>query len=179
MGARPHPAPVLETERLILRGFVAEDFAAHKAILSKPEVHKFLGGMAEGHENLWRRTVGGVGQWIVMGYGGWMVTLKEDGRIVGNCGLFDGQRQLAAGFDGQPEMGWIFDPSVQGQGIAREACNAVLAWADEHLASDIWAIISPGNEPSFRLAERLGFEELDTNDYNGEPIVVLKRPARA
>ena len=33
--AGDHPAPVLETERLILRGFVAEDFDAHKAIIER------------------------------------------------------------------------------------------------------------------------------------------------
>ena len=169
-----HPAPVLTTERLILRGFVAEDFARHKEILHKPEVHHFLGGI-EPHENLWRRTVAAVGQWTVMGYGGWMVTLRGSGEIIGNCGLFDGQRQLPAGYDGQPEMGWIFDPMVHGKGMAGEACEAVLAWADEYVRKDIWAIVAPENTPSLKLAKRLGFEPVETNDYNGEDVVVLKR----
>nr|WP_276591788.1 GNAT family N-acetyltransferase [Sphingomicrobium nitratireducens] len=160
---------------MILRGFVAEDFAAHKAILDKPDVYRHLGNQPETHENLWRRTVSSVGQWIVMGFGGWMVTLKADGRVIGNVGLFDGQRQLAAGFDGQPEMGWIFDPDMHGQGLAREACDAVLEWADANLAREIWAIIAPGNAPSLKLADRLGFEQVETNQYHDEPIVVLKR----
>ena len=57
-------------------------------------------------------------------------------------------------------MGWIFatDQST-GRGIAGEACRAVLDWADAHLQpTPIWAIISPANAPSFKLAERLGFE---------------------
>ena len=176
MGA--HPAPVLTTERLILRGFIAEDFAAFKPIHEKLAVHQYLGGSFEGHESLWRRTVSSVGQWIVMGYGGWIVTLKEGGRIIGNVGLFDAQRQLAAGFDGQPEMGWVLDEAVHGQGYAIEACQAVTDWADENLKRDLWAIIDPANTPSFKLAEKLRFERVETNEYHGEPIDVLKRPYR-
>lgn len=173
MGA--HPAPVLETERLILRGFVAEDFSAFKAIHEKPAVHQYLGGSFEGHESLWRRTVSAVGQWIVMGYGGWIVTVKDDGRIIGNVGLFDAQRQLEAGFDGEPEMGWVLDTDEHGKGYGIEACRAVIDWADAKLKRDLWAIISPENEASFRLADKLGFERVAVNRYHDEDIVVLKR----
>ena len=76
MGA--HPAPVLHTERLILRGFVAEDFPAKHAIFQKPEVHAHLGPPL-GRSDHWRRVVSGVGQWIVRGYGGWMIVRRDDG----------------------------------------------------------------------------------------------------
>ena len=76
-------------------------------------------------------------------------------------------------------MGWIFATEVHGQGIAGEACRAVLDWADAQLApTPIWAIISPGNAPSFKLAERLGFERSRDSVYHDEPIAVLKRPAQ-
>ena len=40
----------------------------------------------------------------------------------------------------------------------------------------IWAIIAPGNEPSLKLAEKLGFERLHETDYHGDPTVVLAPP---
>ena len=75
-------------------------------------------------------------------------------------------------------MGWIFATEAHGQGLAAEACRAALDWAETHLPpTPIWAIISPANAPSFRLAEKLGFERLHDTPYNGEPITVLRRPA--
>jgi RimJ/RimL family protein N-acetyltransferase len=172
-------APRLETERLILRAFAKADFDAHMAIMARPEVTRFLGPRLS-REDLWRRIVSSVGMWTVVGFGGWMVETKADGRLVGNAGLFDARRDLLPDFGGEPEMGWIFDPSVHSQGIAREACDAVLAWAGRNLPpTPVWAIISPGNDASFRLAERLGFERLDDSVYHDEPIAILRRPARA
>jgi RimJ/RimL family protein N-acetyltransferase len=52
----------------------------------------------------------------------------------------------------------------------------VLDWADRNLQpTPVWAIISPGNDPSFRLADRLGFKRIGDSVYNDEPIAVLKR----
>ena len=172
-GAGLHPAPVLETERLILRGFVAEDFAAHKTIMLKPEVNAFL-GPAMADEDMWRRIVSSVGMWTVCGYGGWMVERRDDGRILGNVGIFDGRRGI--GWDGQPEMGWIFDSEVHGQGYAGEACRTMLSWADSHLAGQtLWAMITPGNAPSMALAQRLGFSPEPARDYKGEEMAIWSR----
>lgn len=170
-----HPAPTLRTERLILRGFVAEDFAAHEAIMAQSAVQEFLGPPMS-REDHWRRIISGVGQWIVNGYGGWMV--EYDGQIVGNCGFFDAQRGIEPVWDGQPEMGWIFGREVHGKGIAGEACRAALDWADANLKRDIWAMISPGNDASFKLAGRLGFEIVQRSPLGEEEIDVLKRPYR-
>jgi RimJ/RimL family protein N-acetyltransferase len=43
----------------------------------------------------------------------------------------------------------------------------------------LWAIIAPANEPSIRLAEKLGFERVHETAYHGDPTVVMKRPAWA
>jgi RimJ/RimL family protein N-acetyltransferase len=81
--------------------------------------------------------------------------------------------------EGQPEMGWIFDTSVHGQGIAREGCEAALAWLDANLGPiEVPAIINIGNEPSMKLAERLGFVRQPDGTYKNEPIAVFRRPAR-
>jgi RimJ/RimL family protein N-acetyltransferase len=172
-------APTLETERLILRSFQRDDLDAHAAIHANPIVTRYLTGEPFSREDSWRRMMMAAGQWQLLGYGYWAVTLKADGILVGQCGFADFQRAMEPDISGEPEMGWIFDPGVHGQGIAFEACSAALAWADTNLDAGRYpAIISLDNAPSIRLAERLGFERLPDGVYKDEPIAVFERPAK-
>jgi RimJ/RimL family protein N-acetyltransferase len=100
--------------------------------------------------------------------------------MVGHCGFADMQRAIQPSLSGEPEMGWIFDPSVQGQGIAFEACTAALDWADKELDAESYpAIISLENEPSIRLAQRLGFERLPDAVYRDEAVALFRKLARS
>ena len=175
---QPQPIPRLEAERLVLRAFDKSDFDAHLAIMSRPEVNRFLGPPMT-REGLWRRTVASVGMWTVLGFGGWIVERKADGKLIGNVGFFDARRDLEPDFRGAPEMGWIFDPEVHGHGLAGEACRTALDWLDRNLQpTPVWAIISPDNAPSRRLASRLGFVEVSETVYESEATLVLQRPER-
>jgi RimJ/RimL family protein N-acetyltransferase len=54
----------------------------------------------------------------------------------------------------------------------------VLHWAEATVEpTPIWAIIAPANEPSMRLAAKLGFKRLCETLYHKDPTTVLKRPA--
>ena len=54
----------------------------------------------------------------------------------------------------------------------------MLSWAEASLdPTPIWAIIAPANEPSLKLARKLGFEPVHETPYQGEAIAVLRRPA--
>ena len=171
------PAPTLETGRLRLRGWRGDDLPSYHAILREPEVYRHFGPEPMGEEECWRRMCAAVGNWTMNGFGGWAVEQLSDQRLVGNVGLFTARRAIEPMFGDEPEMGWIFASHTHGLGLAREACEAAIDWADEVLApTPLWAIISVGNAPSFRLAERLGFERLHDVDYHG-PTTVLRRPA--
>lgn len=173
-------APTLETERLILRHYRKEDFRPNHAIVGDDEVMRFVGGKGLSEEDCWRRLAASVGMWDLLGFGGWAVVRKADGKIVGTTSLFNAWRALEPQFGEEPEMGWIFSREVHGQGMAGEACRAVLEWADANLQpTPIWAIIAPENSASLNLAARLGFERLADSSYHEEPTAVLKRPARA
>jgi RimJ/RimL family protein N-acetyltransferase len=175
----PCSAPTIETERLILRQYRKHDFAAHYAIVSDPEVMRHFSGPPISKEDSWRRMSAAVGSWPLLGFGGWAVTRRPDGKLVGMVSLFNAWRALEPKFGEEPEMGWIFAKEVHGQGIAGEACRAVLEWADANLQpTPVWAIIAPSNEPSLRLAERLGFKPVHETDYHDEPTAVLRRPPR-
>lgn len=173
-------APVLATERLILRDFTHADLDAHAATLGDPEVMRHLSGTPLSREDSFRRLLLAVGQWPVLGMGMWAVERKADGKVVGHCGFFDMEREMAPSLLGEPEMGWIFDRSVHGQGIALEACCAALEWAEATLAAPSYpAIIAPDNIASMKLAEKLGFERQPDGVYKGETIAVFRRPGRS
>jgi RimJ/RimL family protein N-acetyltransferase len=171
-------APAVETERLRLRGWRKDDFRPYHALLQHPDVFRHFGPQRMGTEECWRRLTGAVGGWQLNGFGTWAVERKNDGKLVGNAGLFTAWRDLEPEFGEEPEMGWIFSQEVHGQGMAGEACRAVLEWAEVNLEpSPIWAIIAPENAPSLRLADKLGFQKVGDTLYHDEPTIVLRRPA--
>lgn len=178
MPAAANSAPTLETERLRLRAWRKGDREPYWAILEQAAVHRYFGPVPASREENWRRMMAAAGSWVINGFGGWAVERKSDGRLVGMTSLFNAWRDLQPQFGEEPEMGWIFSAEVHGQGMAAEACRATLNWAEATLTpTPVWAIISPGNEPSFRLAGKLGFERVHDTLYNDEPITVLKRAA--
>ena len=171
-------APRIETERLVLRPWRKDDFEQQYAIVSDPEVMRHFSGPTMSREDSWRRMSASVGSWALRGFGGWAVTRKSDDKLVGMASLFNAWRALEPEFGDEPEMGWIFATEVHGQGIAGEACRAVLDWAEASLdPTPVWAIVAPENEPSLRLAARLGFDHHSETLYNDEPTVVLRRAA--
>ncbi|HZC37924.1 MAG TPA: GNAT family N-acetyltransferase [Sphingomicrobium sp.] len=172
-------APVIETDRLILRPFRKEDLDAHAATLGDEEVMRHIGGKPLNREDSWRRLMSGVGSWALIGMGPWAVERKSDGGMVGHCGFFQFERDMSPLILREPEMGWIFHRSVHGQGIAFEACHAALAWAEREIAAPSYpAIIDLENAPSIKLARRLGFLREPDGIYRGAPIAVFRRPGK-
>jgi len=172
-------APRIETERLILRAFRAGDLDPYAATLADEEVMRHMGGKPMIREDSWRRMLGGIGMWTTLGMGPWAVERKSDGAMVGHCGFFQFHRDMQPAILGEPEMGWIFDRSVHGQGIAYEACAAALVWAEEAIGADSYpAIIDLDNVASIKLAERLGFVRQPDGIYRGEAIAFYRRPGR-
>jgi len=173
-------APILETERLMLRGWTKADREKYFAILQEPAVYRHFGPEPMGMEECWRRLMAAAGGWHLNGFGGWAVERKSDGKLIGMTALFTAWRGLEPEFGEEPEMGWIFATETHGQGMAFEACRIVLDWAEANLEpTPMWAIIAPANEPSLKLAHKLGFERVGEAMYHDEPTVVLRRPSWA
>ena len=151
------PPPLIETERLILRGHVMADLAACQRLWSDATVVRYLGGRAFSQEEVWMRLLRYAGGWAQLGFGFWLVETK-DGRFVGEVGFHELHRDTEPSFAGIPEVGWILAPEWHGKGVAGEAMTAALAWGDRHIDHPRFAcIIHPENAPSIRLGERLGF----------------------
>jgi RimJ/RimL family protein N-acetyltransferase len=77
-----------------------------------------------------------------------------------------------------PELGWGVAPRFQGQGLAREALDAALAWCDRVLkAPRTVCMIDPPNAPSLKLAERTGFRPYAEGTYQDNAVILLGRLA--
>jgi RimJ/RimL family protein N-acetyltransferase len=168
--------PVLETERLVLRGHRVGDFDDCLALWTNPEVTRFIGGKPSTQEEVWSRLVRYVGHWALLGFGYWVVTEKESGRFMGEIGFADFRRVIEPSLDGVPEIGWVIAPHGHGKGYATEAARAVVAWGDGHFGPVRTAcIIAPENGPSIRVAEKCGYREFQRTTYKGNPTIMFVR----
>jgi RimJ/RimL family protein N-acetyltransferase len=169
-------APMLETARLVLRPYHDSDLDAQAKAMGDPEIVRHLGGTPFSREDSWRRLLCAPGLWVLLGYGYWAVTARDDGRYLGQLGFADFKRDMVPRIEGLPEIGWIFTPAAQGQGYATEGALAALAWADDVLrAPETVAIIDAGNAASIRVAEKCGYNENEPATYRDEPIILFRR----
>ncbi len=168
--------PVIETERLVLRGHRLDDFEALAAMWGDPEVARFIGGKPSTRDDSWARLLRYVGHWQLLGFGFWAVEVKGERQLIGDVGFADWKRDITPSLDGVPEGGWVFSPAVHGRGYASEAVQAVVAWGDQHWGGKTTAcIVSPDNIASVRIAEKHGFREFARSDFKGSPIVQFRR----
>ncbi|UWR22862.1 GNAT family N-acetyltransferase [Sulfitobacter sp. S190] len=144
------PAPRIETDRLVLRGPVADDVDGIIAFYADPVRSVGFGGVMP-RDQAWRWFASVIGHWHLRGYGFWTITLKGSDAPIGICGIWNP--------DGwpEPEIGWIVYPDFEGRGIAFEAATAVRAHAYDVMGfTTLTSNIVPGNTRSVALAERLG-----------------------
>ena len=96
----------------------------------------------------------GAANWIIRADFPLIAFRRDTGEHVGNVGLhrFNWRTRVF-------EIGWWCRKRFQGQGYITEAARAVTEFAFQHLgARRVWCATDIENEPSWRVAERLGFE---------------------
>ena len=170
-------APVLTTERLVLRAHTLADFEESKALWTDPGVIEFIGGSASTPDEVWMRLLRYAGLWRLLHYGYWAVTDRESGQFIGEAGLADLRRPIEPSISGQPEAGWALKTNAHGRGLATEAMRAILRWMDEETShTKTCCIISPANSTSVRVAEKLGFiESAPARFSNGDSVMIYTR----
>lgn len=168
--------PVLETERLRLRGHRLEDFTPSAAMWADLKVTKYIGGKPLTEEECWTKFLRYTGHWALFGFGYWVAEEKATGNFVGEIGFADYKRDLEPSLKGVPEIGWVFASHAHGKGYATEAALAAVAWGDAHFSGVRTAcIIAPENLQSIRVAEKCGYRESQPAKYKGESIMMLIR----
>jgi RimJ/RimL family protein N-acetyltransferase len=167
--------PIIETERLRLRGHELRDFDASAAMWADERVTRFIGGKPSAREDSWRRFMTFPGHWKLLGFGYWLIEEKATRAYVGDGGFGNFKRGLLELGDA-PEQGWALSPAMHGKGYATEAVRAMLAWAEPHFGrSDFVCMIAPEITPSHRVAEKAGYREYERTTYKSEPAVLLRR----
>jgi RimJ/RimL family protein N-acetyltransferase len=168
--------PVIETERLTLRGHRLDDFTACAAMWADPIVTRHIGGKPFSEEESWSRLLRYAGHWALLGFGYWVVEEKATGNFAGEIGFANYKRNLEPGLGDTPEIGWVFNAPSHGKGYATEAVCAAAAWGDEHFNPPRTAcIIHPENLASIRVAEKCGYREFQRTTYRGQPTIVFVR----
>jgi RimJ/RimL family protein N-acetyltransferase len=109
---------------------------------------------------------------VEYGHTFWIVERKQDGEILGFCGLKRADAPNST-ITGEFEIGWRLREDAWGQGYAKEAATASLQAGFEHFgAGTIYAITVIGNAASWGLMTRLGMvrrEDLDYPDSRFDP----------
>jgi RimJ/RimL family protein N-acetyltransferase len=165
--------PRLETPRLTLRALRDDDLDAYAAMLADPQVTRHFSGPVDRAE-AWRQMALHAGHWLLRGYGQWALERRDDGAFVGRAGLWRPE-----GWPGL-ELGWTLARPAWGHGYATEAARAAREWAWAELRVErLISLIVPANEPSIRVARRLGMRHLRDAVVNRQAcgIYGVDRPA--
>lgn len=141
--------PVVETDRLRLRGPKLLDYPAYEAVFVS-ERARHMGGPFTAEEAFsdFAQAVAG---WVLRGAGAWTITAKGDDAALGWVYLW-----YEFG-DPEPELGWVLTPEAEGKGYATEAARAVHPLALAQFGSGgVVSYIDAANPRSSRIALALG-----------------------
>ncbi len=142
--------PTIETERLILRAPLEQDFPVYERFYADAEASARYGGPLPSNR-AWHRLAADLGHWQLRGYGMWSVQERASGEMVGGCGLVWPQ-----GWPRSELTFWII-PTARRKGIAFEASRAAVSFGYQTLKWDeVETHMNDENLPVVRLAEQLG-----------------------
>lgn len=170
------PVPMLETDRLIMRGHRPGDFDAVHAMWSNPDVVARITGQPSTLSETQTRLMRHIGQWAAFGWGYWALENKTTGEFAGEVGFGWFRRDISPSIEDMPEMGWVLCPQFHGKGYATEAGLAALAWMDKAMpGTKTCCIFHPDNKVSMDVAEKLGFSFWQTGKFKGENAPIYRR----
>ncbi|PHR19195.1 MAG: GNAT family N-acetyltransferase [Sphingopyxis sp.] len=167
---------MIETERLLLRPHIADDFEDCRSMWQDPAVFKYISGTPATEAEAWLRFLGYFGRWDIMGYGLFALIEKSSGQFMGEVGFSDFRRGLGPDFDPFHEAAWVLASAGHGKGYGLEAMTAAQAWLDKKFSPDkTVCIINPDNLPSIKLAGKLGFQPTRKGVYNDNTVQLFER----
>lgn len=169
----------LDTDRLTIRSWTADDAEAALEIYGEAEVTRWLTPAMEKVDNI--ATMRSVLQaWeelrasAVPPRGRWAVERKEDGMVVGGLAI-----RLLPPFEEDLEISWQLRPEAWGHGYATEAGTALIRWAFTQDIDELFAVARPKNTRAVATAKRLGMTWVgETSKYYDLTLQVFRvRPS--
>ncbi|MDV7142517.1 GNAT family N-acetyltransferase [Tropicimonas sp. TH_r6] len=142
-------APLLVTERLMLRAQRPEDFEPFAEMLAS-ERSVYMGGPTT-RKTAWLWFAADSGAWPLMNLGGWTIERRTDGAVLGQVAV------NKPDFYPEIEIGWMLYTAHLREGYAFEAAAAARDWAfGPRGLTTLVSYVDPPNARSIALAERLG-----------------------
>ena len=152
------PTFPIRGERLLLRPLASRDTAALVAYRGREDVCRYVPFEPMTQERITERLAGPWGRTELTSEGQSLTLgaeVRQTGELAGDVMLFWHSREHAGG-----EIGYVFNPSLGGRGYATEAVAMMLRLGFEELGLHrIIARIDERNEPSVRLARRVGMRQ--------------------
>jgi RimJ/RimL family protein N-acetyltransferase len=157
-------APILRTDRLVLRGWREPDRERYAAMNADPRVMEhFPGTMGRAESDAHVDAIGA--HFATHGYGLWAVEVPDEAEFIGFVGL--SVPRFEAHFTPAVEVGWRLTPSAWGHGYATEAAREALRFGFEDAGlAEIVSFTAPVNERSQAVMRRLGMTRDPAGDFD-------------
>jgi RimJ/RimL family protein N-acetyltransferase len=159
----------VETDRLLLRMFRPEDGEVlYDRLWTDPLVMRYVqpGGWPHPREEAAALIGRMLERWRERGFGQWAVVPKEEGELIGYCGL----KYL----DDTPEVELLYGVrhTHWGRGLVTEAARATLRFAfEETPLAEVVAVALPDNAASQRVMEKCGMRREGMARHYGFDLV--------
>ncbi|MEK9979789.1 MAG: GNAT family N-acetyltransferase, partial [Paracoccaceae bacterium] len=142
-------APTLTSDRLFLTQMTLDHIHALYPLMGSARTGYMDGPFTK--RAAWYLLAADVASWTLLGFGGWAITDRNTGQLLGQIALSQPPHYP------ERELGWLLFEHAEGQGYAYEAAKTVLAWArDTQNYITLVSYITPENSRSVALAKRLG-----------------------
>lgn len=166
------PWTILETPRCIVREMTVEDLDALYELYRPEEITRYMEGLRKDPREEKEYSAAYIeSMYRFYGYGLWLVTEKNTGRIIGRAGL----DHLELEGEILPQLGYLIAREKQNQGYASEVCSKVLEYAGEELGfSSVYCMIQKENRASVHLAKKLGFHLDKEVQYQGQEMYLYQ-----
>jgi RimJ/RimL family protein N-acetyltransferase len=140
----------LDTDRLQLRPWDADDWLLLKPIATDPRVMRYIGtGQPWSDERIGAFVERQRGHHARLGFCLWKLIERGSGTMIGLCGLQPLGNEI--------EVGWWLATERWGEGFASEAARSALRFAIDEVGLDrVVAIIHAENQASMQVARRIG-----------------------
>ena len=166
---------MLETERLILRPFVAEDALSAFRWFGDADVMRFTPtGPDASVEETARRLAAYQEHQTTHGFSKWLVQERRSGEAIGDSGL------LVLPESGNVDLGFRFLKHFWGLGFATEVATA---WTDVAFGQlglrRLTAFAHPQNLASLRVLEKVGFSRVSSERVMGMEAITFALERRA
>ena len=154
---------ILETERLLLREFVADDAENHYLLNLDDEVIRYTGDVSFQSVQHARSFLEKYDHYKKYGFGRWAVITKRDQEFIGWCGL----KYIPV--KGEHDIGYRFFKKYWGKGYATESAKSCLDLGFSRFGlNKIVGRVMSANIPSIKVLEKIGLRFESDFDFDGQ-----------